>query len=74
MGRTGAGKSSLIAMLMILVGFKGKITIDDVNIQTIGLNDLRNVISIIPQVRMTRFVIHNSLKMATEYFTIIQNW
>ena len=39
MGRTGAGKSSLIAMLMRLVEFEGKITKDDVNIQDIGLRN-----------------------------------
>lgn len=48
-GRTGAGKSTLIASLFRLAPIEGKITIDDVDTSVIGLNDLRSNISIIPQ-------------------------
>lgn len=49
MGRTGAGKSSLISALFRLTKIEGAIEIDNVNTQFIGLHDLRSHISIIPQ-------------------------
>ena len=37
-------------MFMRLVEYEGSVKIDGVNIQDIGLHDLRNRISVIPQV------------------------
>lgn len=48
-GRTGAGKSSLISALFHMAKLDGTIYIDNVDTKKIGLHDLRNKISIIPQ-------------------------
>ncbi|KNC48738.1 ABC transporter C family member 1 [Thecamonas trahens ATCC 50062] len=49
-GRTGAGKSSLILCIFRLVELsEGNIIIDDMNISRMGLDDLRRSIAIIPQ-------------------------
>lgn len=48
-GRTGAGKSSLISAIFRLAPFDGIVSIDEIDSKSIGLIDLRSHISIIPQ-------------------------
>lgn len=48
-GRTGAGKSSLIGALFRLAHIKGEILIDGIDTASIELRDLRSRIAIIPQ-------------------------
>ena len=50
-GRTGAGKSSLsLAMFRILEAAQGRISIDGRDVASLGLQDLRSRLTIIPQV------------------------
>lgn len=50
-GRTGAGKSSLLlALLRFLRSSQGRILVDDVDIAQVPLQRLRSAITIIPQV------------------------
>ncbi|KAJ3653130.1 hypothetical protein Zmor_019043 [Zophobas morio] len=48
-GRTGAGKSSLVSTLFRLTYFEGQIVIDNVDTKIVPLNVLRSKITIIPQ-------------------------
>lgn len=51
-GRTGAGKSSLIAALFRIVEPSGgELFIDGTNVLNISLHTLRNNVAIVPQVR-----------------------
>ena len=54
-GRTGAGKSSLIATLFRLAEPNGSIKIDGEECFNLGLHDVRSKISIIPQVTISHF-------------------
>ncbi|XP_044730120.1 ATP-binding cassette sub-family C member 4-like isoform X2 [Chrysoperla carnea] len=48
-GRTGAGKSSLVQAIFRLAPIEGEIEIDNIATKSVGLTDLRSRISIIPQ-------------------------
>ena len=53
MGRTGAGKSSLIQALFRMAEPEGDIIIDGIAISELGLHELRSKLSIIPQVNIS---------------------
>ena len=49
-GRTGAGKSSIMQALFRMAEPEGVLEIDGISITEVGLHDLRQNMSIIPQV------------------------
>lgn len=50
-GRTGSGKSSMLQCLLRLTEPCGRLFIDGIDVAKIGLRDLRDKISVIPQVQ-----------------------
>ena len=74
-GRTGAGKSSIMSALFRLIELSGgSISIDGINIATVGLNDLRSRLAIIPQdPTLFRGTIRSNLDPFNEH-TDIELW
>lgn len=69
MGRTGSGKSTLfLSLLRIIEPSQGSIFIDGVDISKLGLDDLRRVITIIPQDPMLyKGTIRENLDLLKQY-------
>lgn len=65
MGRTGAGKSSLIQALFRIANFDGTIFIDNIDTKQISLQSLRSKISVIPQ---TPVLISGSIRQNLDPF------
>ncbi|XP_050059315.1 probable multidrug resistance-associated protein lethal(2)03659 isoform X2 [Aphis gossypii] len=67
-GRTGAGKSSLIGALFRLALNEGNITIDNFEIHELGLHELRSKLTFIPQEPVLfSGTIRNNLDLYDEY-------
>ncbi|CAM9873955.1 unnamed protein product, partial [Sphacelaria rigidula] len=68
-GRTGAGKSSLVAALFRLVEYdtnRGGVEIDGVDTAKLGLHDLRPRMSVVPQ---TPFLFSGSMRLNLDPFS-----
>lgn len=65
-GRTGSGKSSLLACLFGLVPFEGKVLIDGINTSDVGLDTLRSRLAIIPQ---DPVLVSGSRRAASSWYT-----
>ncbi|KAI8844370.1 P-loop containing nucleoside triphosphate hydrolase protein [Chytriomyces cf. hyalinus JEL632] len=48
-GRTGSGKSTMLGVLLRFVDMKGCVTIDGIDIESVGLRTLRKSMEVIPQ-------------------------
>ena len=68
-GRTGAGKSSIISALFRLAEPFGQIVIDGLDTKEMGLHQLRCHISIIPQVRIL-FILHTQHTCAARVIAV----
>eukprot|EP00405_Crypthecodinium_cohnii_P052298 CAMPEP_0206590928 /NCGR_PEP_ID=MMETSP0325_2-20121206/39930_1 /ASSEMBLY_ACC=CAM_ASM_000347 /TAXON_ID=2866 /ORGANISM="Crypthecodinium cohnii, Strain Seligo" /LENGTH=1350 /DNA_ID=CAMNT_0054100011 /DNA_START=57 /DNA_END=4109 /DNA_ORIENTATION=+ len=70
-GRTGAGKSSLTALLLRLVELSsGSVLLDDVDTSTIGLHTLRRAIALVPQ---DPFFVEGALRTNLDPFNLHTN-
>lgn len=68
MGRTGAGKSSLVTALFRLAEPEGTILVNDIPTKDLGLHDVRKSMSIIPQEPMLFMgTLRNNLDPFGEY-------
>lgn len=64
-GRSGAGKSSVLSALLQLYPISGTITIDGVDLKQVSLESLRQQVSVIPQ---TPFLFQGSVRKNLDPF------